>query len=659
MAWSIWASASESNVNYGSNCSDVTVTINISWDWGSYARDNPGFGISIGGNDFTGTANFNAGEASSGSQSVVSRTATIYHNEDGSKSVGYSIWYDGSGSGRKYASGSLTLTTIPRASSITSASSVELGNTCSIKWTPKSSSHKYKLAFSLSSWNYTTGYISPSSTSQYTYTGYTIPLAVANQLPTTTSGSMSVSLYTYNSSNGQVGSPSSSSFTVTIPSSVKPTISSCTVSRVTGDNTTTDSWGVYVQNISRAKFTASATQAYGSAIQSFTISGGYSKTVTGSSLNHTSSVFGTYGSNITFSVVAVDARGRSSSAYSLGPITVYQYSAPSFSNASVQRGSAPNTTNAVLYAIWSYSTVNGNNSCTCQFKYKKRTDSGYSTYASNISNNTITTISGILDETSSYDCKFILSDTLGNTAEITASTSTTAATMDFKGGGLGIAIGKMSEENSLFEVDWDSKFNNDVYIDGDAEIAGKLSAPSNNNFISNANEFNFVPNGYSGGLYFNYRTFGGTNGNISDYIFGNGAGGQLGTALHTGNISTYSNNFVYLWKTGSETTSIGETTANITLTNYEAVLAVFRCNTSDCDFYDYVIGYKNKNNLATITISTDGGQYTFYRTFIVSDGGVTFSSCMSAKYTGYSGGNNSYMIPVAVYGITNIVIGSW
>lgn len=43
-----------------------------------------------------------------------------------------------------------------------------------------------------------------------------------------------------------------------------------------------------------------------------------------------------------------------------------------------------------------------------------------------------------------------------------------------------------------------------------------------NNLIYNGDEFNFVPENYSGEVWFNYRAFGRTTGNIEYYIFGKG-----------------------------------------------------------------------------------------------------------------------------------------
>ena len=51
------------------------------------------------------------------------------------------------------------------------------------------------------------------------------------------------------------------------------------------------------------------------------------------------------------------------------------------------------------------------------------------------------------------------------------------------------------------------------------------SLASPNNLMHSGNEFTFVPEGYSGSVWFNYRAGWNTNGNISEYHFGNGRGG--------------------------------------------------------------------------------------------------------------------------------------
>jgi hypothetical protein len=85
------------------------------------------------------------------------------------------------------------------------------------------------------------------------------------------------------------------------------------------------------------------------------------------------------------------------------------------------------------------------------------------------------------------------------------------------------------------------------------DLSNKPTIPTNTNQltngagyitgITNGNEFTFVPSGFSGDIWINFRTAGGFNGNITEYKFGNGNGGILGTAIHTGNIGSQSVNY--------------------------------------------------------------------------------------------------------------------
>lgn len=199
-------------------------------------------------------------------------TVAVEHNSDGSKSVNISATGGITGTSLSSTSvkGTAVLDTIPRASTITSASAVTLGNECSVKWTPLSKSFRYKLKFSLGNWSYTTGAIHPNQTAAYIYTEYVLPLTVANQLPRAKTGDMTVTLYTYSNSAAttQVGSASSETFTVTVPSnnSTKPTLT-MTLSAV---NSLGDAFaGVYIKGRSKvqAKFTGEG--KYGATITSY------------------------------------------------------------------------------------------------------------------------------------------------------------------------------------------------------------------------------------------------------------------------------------------------------------------------------------------------------------------------------------------------------
>ena len=395
---------------------------------------------------------------------IASGTKTITHNTDGTKSVSMSIeagiyqWAI-----NKSGSNTFTLDTIPRASSITSASNKTLGNACSIKWTPNASTFKYKVKFSLGSWNYTTpSFISPASTSEYTYDDYTLPLDVAKQLPNATTGTMTAYLYTYNSSGTQIGSTASKTFTVTVPSSIKPSISSVSAELV-NSNSVINGWGVAVAGYTKVKVSASASGSYSSTISSFTISGGYSTTQNGTSLAYTGGVISSSGSK-TFTVVAKDSRGRSSDSKSATAITFYAYSKPTVSSFTVARSSS-NAKKVVVKANWTFSSVNSKNAATATLYYKKSSNTSWTTYGT-IAKNTNVTLTNDFEETSSYNFKVVVTDSLSNSAQEEGFVSTIEVTMDFRAGGKGLGIGKIAESDNL-EIAFDTIFMGNVYIQND------------------------------------------------------------------------------------------------------------------------------------------------------------------------------------------------
>ena len=91
-------------------------------------------------------------------------------------------------------------------------------------------------------------------------------------------------------------------------------------------------------------------------------------------------------------------------------------------------------------------------------------------------------------------------------------------------------------------VNYATSAGNADTVDGNhASAFARVAA--DNNLMYHTDEFTFASSGFSGAIWLNYRTAGGTNGNITDYILGNGAGGQLGTIIHSGNIGSQSVNY--------------------------------------------------------------------------------------------------------------------
>ena len=457
----VWTEDQSISENY----TDVTATL-------YYSRTNEGYttygtwkgSITINGTTTNGSERIEITYNSN--TKAMSAKVRVYHESDGTKKITIKATggISGTSLGSTNISSTVTLTTIPRSSSITSVSNVTLGDACNVKWTPASSSFKYKLKFKLGDWSHTTDYISPNTTSAYTYTDYSISLNAAKQITNTTTGTMTVYLYTYNGST-QIGSTESKTFTVTVPSSIIPKISYASIEIDNSANSTVAKWGLCIVGYSRVKVIVNeddVSGSYGSTISSFTISGGYTATKTGTSLNYTGEIFKTSGEK-SFNIVANDSRGRSSSSVNAGKITVYSYTKPKVTEFVVSRDE-DDLSKIIVKADWTYDTVNGNNTATVTLKYKEVSSSEWTTYTGDITKGGSTLLSSsstIFDEKTSYDFQLIITDSLSDGDKLEAFVSTMKVLLDFRAGGKGLGIGKVSESDAM-EVGMDTTFFNPV-----------------------------------------------------------------------------------------------------------------------------------------------------------------------------------------------------
>lgn len=348
------------------------------------------------------------------------------------------------------ASGTHTLTTIPRASSV-SATNANMGSASTITITRASSSFTHTLTYAFGS---TSGTITSKSTS--TSVSWTPALTLANQIPSAVSGTCTITCDTYNGST-KIGSKTCT-LTLTVSSTVKPTIGSVTATRVDGD--VPSAWGIYIQNKSKATITINnAAGSYGSTISSYSISGGG---FSGTAATLTTGFLGTSGT-ITFTAKVTDSRGRSSDEKTVS-ISVVAYSSPSFSGYLSQRSNSSGTADdsgkyirAVLQFTYSY--CSSKNTLTTATYYKKSTTTTWKNASKTFSNNTAFVYGGgAISTESSYDVKYVITDAFGSVS-IVDTVSTASVLMDFKAGGKGIAVGKVAEYDNTFEFSekWDLK----------------------------------------------------------------------------------------------------------------------------------------------------------------------------------------------------------
>lgn len=419
---------------------------------------------------------------------------TIQHNADGSKSftikVEAGIYYNTLNCTGK---STFTLNAIQRGAVITSVENITLGNNCNISWTPSANTHYYRLKFSLGNWSHTTGLIHPNQTTSYQYAGYTVPVSdVSSQITNSETEYMTVYLYTYSDSNGknQIGAASSKSFKVTIPSSVKPTLSSVGIAIDNSANAVIQGWDVAVVGYTKLRVTGSASGIYNSTINSFTLSDAYSKTVSGSSLDYTGSAM-TFKGQKSVTVKAIDSRGRASNSLTTNSILFYPYSAPKISSFSVSRvsgdGNNENDAGSVkVKATWFFSKVNDHNTSTATLYYKKASESAWTMYSgsfqgtrvadqdeslstvqykisTNVKQNAVNGESPSFTELYSYDFKIVITDALGSKAQSSTLIPSMKVLLDFKEGGGGMGIGRVAETNKL-EIALDTVFFGSVSI---------------------------------------------------------------------------------------------------------------------------------------------------------------------------------------------------
>lgn len=386
---------------------------------------------------------------------LCSGTTTIAHNSDGTKtfaiSVDAAIYTTAFGC---TGSGSFTLNQIPRASTPTvSASSVDMGNSITISIARASSSFTHTLTYTFGKTSGTIG------TGIATSKSWTVPLDLANQVPSSTSGTCTITCKTYNGST-LIGTKTVT-FTAKVPASVVPTISTVATSDPSGK---LSKYGGYVQNYSKVKADVTASGSYSSTIKAYSIvMNGTTYTTNGS----TSGVLKTSGTN-TIKATVTDSRGRT--ATKSVTISVLAYTNPTISSLTVTRCDADGTANedgAYMKAVFkaSITPLNNINGKSIVLKYKDSTSSTWNEAAtySEYSIDTSNIISADVDY--SYNVMLTVADDFSS-ASNTKDLGTAFTLMDFNASGKGIAFGKVSEKDA-FECNLDAEFKSVKIKNGD------------------------------------------------------------------------------------------------------------------------------------------------------------------------------------------------
>ena len=458
-----WTVDSQSVAN---NTSTVTAKVQLVSTGSSYTINSTASksgSLTINGTKYT--FSFTASLSGNQTKTLYTKTVTVAHNSDGSKTCSFSatcginVTLSGTYYGNVTASGSGTFNTIARASSIssvTSSVSVTGSNSVTVNITRAASSFTHTVVFSFGSYSKTTEDVGTS-------TSYAIPQSWLNAIPNATSGTAKVTVTTYSGST-KIGSAVSKDFTITVPSSVVPTISAVNLSEATSGIAA--QFGGYVQNKSKLAVSVTAAGAYSSTIKS------YSVTVQGTpytKASFTSGVLKNSGtSNV--SVTVTDSRGRTAS--TTKSITVIAYAAPKINTFTTVRANSSGTaddngTQALARIKFSVAAVNDKNTKSYKVEYKQKSATTWTQAATgsvySYDSNMLLNINLSTDK--SYDLRLSLTDFFG-TVTATSEVATAFTLLDFNSSGKGIAFGKVSEVADGMEIDMPMSINQYVYMGG-------------------------------------------------------------------------------------------------------------------------------------------------------------------------------------------------
>lgn len=420
-------------------------------------------------------------------KTIVDTIITVNHKSDGTGTVKVRTWMDtGISAGVVEKSATLTLPTIPRASTISYLSDVTLGNICTLKWTPCSKDFHFKIKFTIGSWALTTAAIHPKVTTLYTNASYGISLDAAHQFPNSKNADMTVTLYTYSDEacTKQIGTASTKTCKVYIPEN-ENTLPKVAMS-LSPISSLPDAFnGLYIQNKTRVKADFTGSEAkYSANIASC------SMTVNGKAYSdpYRSDLLSKYG---TISVVGkvTDTRGCSASAPQ--DITVIPYSPPSIipysgeSSIVCKRCTAdgtisPSGTHLRIKAGRQYNKVISDgeqkNFCLMRLNYKTEESSSWIAWVNLLDKDdeidsvdvALTNISLAISRT--YLVKIEVVDDVGETYTMIITVPTADCTYHLRKGGKAIGIGKYAEEDYIVDIDDEWKVN----ARGDVRIGGKL-----------------------------------------------------------------------------------------------------------------------------------------------------------------------------------------
>ena len=453
------------------------------------------------------TADNNIGIENNATKLLHKGSTTITHTSDGSKTFSvtfeqeFGITFGGKQIGTVYGSGTGTLDTIARVSTISCLDGI-LGQSSTINITRKSTNFTHTITYTCGS---KTGTICTKHTG--TSVSWTAPLDLAETNVVGTTVRLYITCYTY-SGDTPLGADAIYVY-YTIPDSIKPTVSFASITDITD---TQSIIGSFVQKLSKLKISVDAEGSYGSNILSCEITA-CGKTYQGTTI--TTDALSLSG-EVSFFANVTDSRGRKASAIIYTDILHYEY--PKINSATVYRSneSGVMTSKGEYLTIQFTSTIyalNNKNGAWYKVESKQTSESAYTESRIEALTGVYTT-SGYkytfkADE-SSYNIILSVGDKFRTIPLTLFGPARVTKLMSFLKSGsriVGIAIGKTAEGANVLDIGYKLKLSGGMYGEEEGEKDGWYYKKYNNGWAEcwKTIEHTTAISTAWGGLYFGTR----------------------------------------------------------------------------------------------------------------------------------------------------------
>ena len=398
--------------------------------------------------------------SSTGWYKLGSKTITVDHNSDGSKTVTLSAsWdcgFDSSYTPRTLSvSGSVTLPTIPRAATL-SYGAMTMGTAATIKITPPVSGATSTITYKFGSASGTI--VTKTSAASVSWTP---PKSLAAQIPNSASGTGTLTVETYSGST-KLGSRAYT-VTISVPSTMTPTLT-VAISDPTGR---ADTYGGYIQSKSRLKVELTAAGVQGSTIKSYAIKVG--DILSATSDTATSGYLPASGS-LTVTASATDSRGRTKTVTQT--VTVTPYVSPTISALAVVRCKANGTedpTGAYAKATFSgaITALGGKNTASYRVETRETGTETWSTVATAAAGQyspTDVSVVFAVAANKKYDVRMVAVDAFESLASSNRFLPAAYTSMHIADSMGSVGIGRLCDKEDTFQVGLAASFDEPVEL---------------------------------------------------------------------------------------------------------------------------------------------------------------------------------------------------